>query len=82
MIGRIRVGSVRSVKSESLMMSLVASFLRDESGATVVEYGLIAALIAVGIIASATAIGLAINTSFQGIADDNFTEDPGEVGQN
>lgn len=64
------------------MKSMVESFLRDESGATVVEYGLITALIAVGIIAGATAIGVAINSSFQGIADDNFTADAGEVGQN
>ncbi|MHA1560332.1 MAG: Flp family type IVb pilin [Alphaproteobacteria bacterium] len=64
------------------MRSVIASFRRDESGATVVEYGLITALIAVSIIVSATAVGIAINSNFQGLADDNFTEDAGEVGQN
>ena len=38
-------------------MNIVARFLRDESGATAIEYGLIAALIAVGIIAAATTLG-------------------------
>jgi len=38
-------------------MGIVARFLRDESGATAVECGLIAALVAVGIIAAATTLG-------------------------
>ena len=38
-------------------MNTVARFVNDESGATAIEYGLIAALIAVGIIAAATALG-------------------------
>jgi len=44
--------------------NVVARFLVDESGATSVEYALIAAGIAVAIIASLNAIGIAINTSF------------------
>jgi pilus assembly protein Flp/PilA len=38
-------------------MKIVARFVRDESGATAIEYGLIAALIAVGIIAAGTTLG-------------------------
>lgn len=38
-------------------MNKFASFAKDESGATAIEYGLIAALISVGIIAAATTLG-------------------------
>ncbi|MCF6302065.1 MAG: Flp family type IVb pilin, partial [Devosiaceae bacterium] len=38
-------------------MNIVKRFLNDESGATAIEYGLIAALISVGIIAAATTMG-------------------------
>ena len=46
------------------MSKLVARFAKDESGATAIEYGLIAALIAVAIIAGAGALGTAINEKF------------------
>ena len=39
------------------MKNFVARFAKDESGATAIEYGLIAALITVGIIAAATTLG-------------------------
>ena len=39
-------------------------FLKDESGATAIEYGLIAALIAVAIIAGATTLGSSLNSKF------------------
>jgi len=45
-------------------MSLFSRFLRDEAGATAIEYGLIAALIAVGIIAAARGLGSQIGTTF------------------
>ncbi|MEM7464728.1 MAG: Flp family type IVb pilin, partial [Pseudomonadota bacterium] len=38
-------------------MKLVSRFLKNESGATAIEYGLIAALISVAIIGGATAVG-------------------------
>ncbi len=44
-------------------MNLFARFMKDESGATAIEYGLIAALIAVAIIAGATALGSSINAT-------------------
>ena len=46
------------------MSKLVKRFVNDESGATAIEYGLIAALIAVAIIAGAGALGTAINDKF------------------
>jgi pilus assembly protein Flp/PilA len=49
-------------------MNLVARFLDDESGATAIEYGLIAALIAVGIIAAATTLGGSLAGLFNNIA--------------
>jgi pilus assembly protein Flp/PilA len=45
-------------------MRTVSSFLRDESGATAIEYGLIAAGIAVAIIAAVQALGTALTTTF------------------
>ena len=50
-------------------MNIVARFANDESGATAIEYGLIAALIAVGIIAAATTLGGSLATLFTGIGD-------------
>lgn len=47
-----------------IMNNLFARFLKEESGATAIEYGLIAALISVGIIAGATTLGTSINTTF------------------
>lgn len=38
-------------------MRLLRRFLADDSGATAIEYGLIAALVAVGIIAAASTLG-------------------------
>jgi pilus assembly protein Flp/PilA len=43
-------------------MKLVARFMRDESGASAIEYGLIAALISVAIIGGATALSTGLNT--------------------
>ena len=49
-------------------MRLIASFLRDDSGATAIEYGLIAALIALGIMVGASSLGGALNAEFVSIA--------------
>jgi pilus assembly protein Flp/PilA len=43
-------------------MRFMRDFLRNESGATAIEYGLIAAGIAVAIIAAVQAVGSALNT--------------------
>lgn len=49
-------------------MNTVARFANDESGATAIEYGLIAALIAVAIIAAATTLGGNLGSLFNKIA--------------
>ena len=46
------------------MQKLIERFMKDESGATAIEYGLIAALIAVGIIAAARGLGSQIGATF------------------
>ncbi len=48
-------------------MKIVTRFMNDESGATAIEYGLIAALISVGIIAAATTLGDGMSNLFTGI---------------
>jgi len=45
-------------------LSLFARFMQDESGATAIEYGLIAALIAVVIIGAITTVGTKLSTTF------------------
>ena len=50
------------------MSRLVVRFLNDKSGATAIEYGLIAALIALAIVVGAGALGNALNAQFTGIA--------------
>jgi len=46
------------------MINTLNKFLKDESGATAIEYGLIASLIAVAIIAGVTAVGTNLNNLF------------------
>jgi pilus assembly protein Flp/PilA len=46
------------------MSKLIARFVKDESGATAIEYGLIAALIAMAIIAGAGLIGNELDAKF------------------
>lgn len=50
------------------MKKLIVRFAKNESGATAIEYGLIAALIAVAIIGGVTTLGTTLNTKFQTIA--------------
>jgi len=49
------------------MKTLLTRFAKDESGATAIEYGLIATLIGVAIILGATALGTRLNAVFEGI---------------
>jgi len=50
------------------MLAVLSNFMRDESGATAIEYGLIAALISVVIIAAITAVGGNLQTTFSNVA--------------
>lgn len=51
------------------MQNLIKNFVNDESGATAIEYGLIAALIAVAMIAGAQALGESINDKFDDVSN-------------
>jgi len=53
--------------SEELSMSKVLRFLKDESGATAIEYGLIAAGISVAIIVAVASVGSGLNTTFTSV---------------
>ena len=50
------------------MTKFISKFVQDESGATAIEYGLIAALIAVVIISAVTALGTKLTSVFTGIS--------------
>jgi pilus assembly protein Flp/PilA len=50
------------------MTKFISRFLSNESGATAIEYGLIAAGIAVVIIAAVNAVGTALNTKLSAAA--------------
>jgi pilus assembly protein Flp/PilA len=49
-------------------MNLISRFIRDESGATAIEYGLIAALVAVVIITGLTAVGTKLSTTLTNVS--------------
>ncbi|NRQ13033.1 Flp family type IVb pilin [Ensifer sesbaniae] len=49
------------------MKKIFARLMKDESGATAIEYGLIAALISVALIAGATSLGSTLNTTFNSL---------------
>ncbi len=48
-------------------MSKIVSFVRDEKGATAIEYGLIAAGISVAIISVVAGVGSSLNTTFTSV---------------
>lgn len=50
------------------MKSLFSKFIKNESGATAIEYGLIAALIALAVITGATTLGKNIGQTFKDVA--------------
>ena len=50
------------------MKTILARFVKDESGATAIEYGLIAAGISVAIIAVVQGLGSKLNTTFSSVS--------------
>jgi len=54
---------------EVSMTNLVSRFVRDESGATAIEYGLIAALISVVIIVALQLIGTNLTATFDSVGN-------------
>ena len=58
-----------SYRWEFRTMSFLTRFLRDEEGATAIEYGLIAALVSVAVIGALTLLGGNLKTTFNHIAE-------------
>jgi pilus assembly protein Flp/PilA len=54
--------------SEPEMKNLISRFVKDESGATAIEYGLIAAGISVAIIATVTSLGTQLKSTFTDVS--------------
>ena len=52
------------------MLKHVKLFCRDEDGATAIEYGLIAALVAVAAIGALTTLGDSLNNIFGAVSDE------------
>jgi pilus assembly protein Flp/PilA len=52
------------------MLALAVRFLKDDTGATAIEYGLIAAGISIAIIATVFALGTELNTTFSSVSSD------------
>jgi pilus assembly protein Flp/PilA len=68
-ISQILVGTVGAISTkETLMRKILLGFCKDESGATAIEYGLIAALIAVVIITGVTAVGTNLSATFNNLS--------------
>ena len=55
------------------MKNIVSRFMNDESGATAIEYGLIAALVSVGIIAALQSLRDELQGTFGEISDEMAT---------
>ncbi len=49
-------------------MNKLSTFMNDESGATAIEYGLIAALVSVAIIGALTTLGTKLTTTFGSVS--------------
>lgn len=50
------------------MKAMLSTFLRDETGATAIEYGLIAAGIAIAIIAAVNGVGTGVSSVFTSVS--------------
>ena len=57
-----------SVVFRECHVKLLSSFIHDESGATAIEYALIAALIAIVIVTAATSVGSKLSSTFTAVA--------------
>jgi pilus assembly protein Flp/PilA len=57
-----------SASQQGTEMSKIVEFIKNESGATAIEYGLIAAGISVAIIAAVNSLGTTLNTNFTSIS--------------
>ena len=62
--------STHSHEGRINMLTIAKKFLKDESGATAIEYGLIAALVAVAIVGALTTLGGGLTTMFGKVNSD------------
>ena len=62
------------------MTKIFARLMKDESGATAIEYGLIAALISVALITGARALGTGLNEQFNFLNEQLEASRPAEGG--
>lgn len=62
------------------MKAMVQRFIRDESGATMVEYAVLVALIAVAVIATVVLLGERIDAAFQSVIDELDAAGAGDGG--
>jgi pilus assembly protein Flp/PilA len=51
-----------------MLLRILANVMKDETGATAIEYGLIAALIALAAISAITSVGRNLSTTFNSVA--------------
>ena len=49
------------------LIKLGANFLRNESGATAIEYAIIAGMLSIAIVAAVTAVGSSVNNAFTSV---------------
>ena len=64
------MGSLPQSNEGYIMINIAKKFLKDESGATAIEYGLIAALVAVAIVGALTTLGTGLTTMFGKVNSD------------
>ena len=62
------IGNVNTRK-DHLMSGIFSRFVRDDSGATAIEYGLIAGLIAVVVVTAITTLGTKLTNTFTNISN-------------
>jgi pilus assembly protein Flp/PilA len=56
-------------RKDHLMSAIFSRFIRDDSGATAIEYGLIAGLIAVVVVTSITTLGTKLTNTFTNVSN-------------
>jgi pilus assembly protein Flp/PilA len=64
----VRIVELSLLMGGSSMSTLIKRFIADESGATAIEYGLIASLISIAIIAAAKNLGTNVKNTFSTVA--------------
>lgn len=66
---RSPAGARMKYKTAGVFFDMLKSFLTDESGATMIEYGLIAALVSVAAIAALTLLGTSLTNIFTNVSN-------------